>query len=713
MSKMSKIKVSVKEIFMISIILLNIISPFLFIQNGPTINDNLKGSNLIEGDLKSSSIQNPREGYAIICGVSDYPGEDSDLAYCDDDAEDIYDFVRDNYHIPDANIIKLIDSDVTISDISDSISIVSSQMDSNDVLFFSYSGHGGAILASSGTQSWNIETPTHNYANNLNLNFNYSSPGAEMMRVHFTRFETEYKYDGIIITDYEEPSITLDAYSGFYSAGWSDWVNTDNINLNFISDGDTVYWGFRVDMVEIGNYQDPYVIFPYDGLESGLNSVTLDAFLDEVPGQVVTVLDSCHSGGVGQNLAQTNRYVLTASENSEYSLEDSSNHNGVFTNQFLLSWNNSVDINNDGVISFEENYNEVYDATVSRSTSVGYTHHPQEFDGIAGELILEQNGKINSVTPSGDDQVLIEFALSGLGGGKLVLVYYDFEEKNIIRSEITENLENGANWQQRSFATGLPNQEISGITFKAIQSYQEFSEIDNESVELTDLDLSYSNDYDGDSLSDAYEFEIGFNFWDADWDNDELTDDIELEIGTDSLVADTDNDGMPDGWEYNNGINPLIDDADEDPDYDGLTNSEEYFYGTHPRSPDTDGDNYSDKEEIDRNTNPLSSMSNPLMRGVYITGGIVGILAISFIIIKRKYIKPSNTLPQRTVADSTWASPIYQDNAPSSDAFSSENFEKSFNTIPQNPNLKFCNNCGAPIVDGTFAFCVKCGNRLW
>ncbi len=723
---MSKIKVSVKDIILILVILLNLISPILFIEINSVIKEDPKKNYIFDNNVKSSSIQNPREGYAIICGVSDYPGDENDLSYCDEDVEDMYNFIKNKYHIPETNIIKLVDSEATITAISDSITSISSQMDSNDVLFFSYSGHGSSDIGTS-QQNWHIES-SHDYSNNEDQTWHLSVPGASLMRVHFSRIDVEYYYDRVYIGDYNEPNYYSEYFTGNYATDvWSNWVFTDDIYVRLITDVSDTDWGFEVDMVEIGHFQAPYSICPYDGLGSGLTGDSFDSFLDEVPGEVVTVLDSCHSGGVGQNIAHDNRYILTASDSSEFSLEDPDNQNGLFTDRFLRSWNNSIDINNDGVVSYEENFDEVYASTVSRSTSVGYPFHPQEFDGIDGELILEPNGKINSVTQSGDDQLQIEFALSGLGGGKLVIVYYDFAEQKIIKSEITENLQNCAGWQQKSFVTNIPNQEISGITLKVIQSYRNYSEIDNASIELENLenfDLSYNNDYDGDTLSDAYEFEIGFNLWDSDWDNDGLTDDIELRIGTDSLSLDTDYDGMPDGWEYNNGLNPSVNDANEDPDFDGLVNSEEYYYGTDPLDYDTDNDNFSDKEELDKGTNPLKSLSNPFMRGVLITGGIIGFLSLSYVFIKKKFIKPSTTLSKKTFADSTRVSPIYRDNSSTRTSYDNYNiskpqeetnsdiFENPFSSITQNANLKFCSNCGALIIDEKSIFCITCGNRL-
>jgi len=81
-----------------------------------------------------------------------------------------------------------------------------------------------------------------------------------------------------------------------------------------------------------------------------------------------------------------------------------------------------------------------------------------------------------------------------------------------------------------------------------------------------------AGDYDGDGLSNAYEFNNGLNM----------------------RNADTDGDGMVDGWEVRNGLNPKVNDAYSDKDGDGLTNLQEYVLGTAANKVDTDGDGIRD-----------------------------------------------------------------------------------------------------------------------
>ncbi|HOG52156.1 MAG TPA: hypothetical protein PKY10_16325, partial [Lentisphaeria bacterium] len=89
-----------------------------------------------------------------------------------------------------------------------------------------------------------------------------------------------------------------------------------------------------------------------------------------------------------------------------------------------------------------------------------------------------------------------------------------------------------------------------------------------------------TTDYEGDGLSDLYEFLAG----------------------TDPTKMDTDGDGRLD--------------RDEDPDGDGLTNIEEQRYGTHPRKADTDDDGINDGPEVAAKTSPLHSMSPAVARSL-------------------------------------------------------------------------------------------------
>ena len=53
---------------------------------------------------KSSAPLNSKDTYAIVVGISDYPGTGSDLSYCDDDAQDIYSMLINDFNFINSNL---------------------------------------------------------------------------------------------------------------------------------------------------------------------------------------------------------------------------------------------------------------------------------------------------------------------------------------------------------------------------------------------------------------------------------------------------------------------------------------------------------------------------------------------------------------------------------------------------------------------------------
>jgi len=80
--------------------------------------------------------------YAVIVGVSDYPGTVNDLEYCDDDAQDIYNALTTVYGYSPANIHLLTDSGATFNAIRSAITDIDSVEQAGDEVLFFFSGHG-------------------------------------------------------------------------------------------------------------------------------------------------------------------------------------------------------------------------------------------------------------------------------------------------------------------------------------------------------------------------------------------------------------------------------------------------------------------------------------------------------------------------------------------------------------------------------------------
>ena len=98
--------------------------------------------------------------YAIVIGISDYPGTGSDLMYSDNDAQDMALALTSIYGFSEANVITFIDSEgteaggdslvATRSNILSAIETIAATATSDDEVVFFFSGHGGRGRASDG-----------------------------------------------------------------------------------------------------------------------------------------------------------------------------------------------------------------------------------------------------------------------------------------------------------------------------------------------------------------------------------------------------------------------------------------------------------------------------------------------------------------------------------------------------------------------------------
>jgi len=88
--------------------------------------------------------------YAILVGISDYPGTANDLQYCDDDAQDIYNALTTLYGYTSGNIHLLVDMDASFNATRDAIDDIKSQAVAGDEVVFFFSGHGSKGQANDG-----------------------------------------------------------------------------------------------------------------------------------------------------------------------------------------------------------------------------------------------------------------------------------------------------------------------------------------------------------------------------------------------------------------------------------------------------------------------------------------------------------------------------------------------------------------------------------
>ncbi|MFW9822591.1 MAG: caspase family protein [Candidatus Thorarchaeota archaeon] len=549
-----------------------------------------------EFSLGISSPLIPKNAYAIVVGIADYPGSDNDLSYTDDDSQDIYSMLINDYNFKSENVIYLQDSSATLNGISNAFDSIASQISSEDIFFFYYSGHGGQEYESSGSVSWVAETP-HNYPNDYDRTWSVARSGAEYMRVHFYRLSCEAGYDYLLCGDYSvNQYYYYELYSGNYGYNfWSAYLPVSRYYLRFLSDYSITYYGFRVNMYEALLPGNTHYLASYDSVPNTPSNYYLDTLLDSKLDSLncsekYVVVDACNSGGLIPEVQEIGRYIMTACSANQFSLESPTLQHGVFTNYFLNSIDYATDSNGDGVKSLEEYFAYVYPNTVTRSGIEGYTHHPQQYDGIPGEAVLSTGIGSLSMNPIGNN---LSFSFTLYGTGLIQELYLAICQ-----------VSSGVNFDVVDLTLTAPTPTGFGSYSGSIQldgassltGYGLYAKIEGERVIY--LNTSVSQDFDNDTLEDLEELIYGLNPLTNDSDSDGLNDALEFYGITDPLNADTDGDGMYDGYEINNDLDPLVDDTTGDLDGDGLNNLFEYQIGTSANNNDTDYDDLSDSDEL-------------------------------------------------------------------------------------------------------------------
>ena len=558
---------------------------------------------------KTASALATKEAYAIVIGVADYPGADNDLSYTDDDANDVYDMLVNDYNFKPSNIIRLLDSNATKASISAALDYMASVITPNDIFFFYYSGHGGANLENGGTFSHSINSP-HPYPNDYDNYWSITHSNADYMRVHFTTIDVEEDFDYVFVGDSDLFSgWYYEAFTGYSTNIWSSWIpllSDNTLVINLYTDYSITEWGFRVDKYEMEFYDGTHFLASYDSIPNNSSNYYIDTLLDSkldniaVGAEKYVVLDACNTGGMIPEIQEIGRYIMTACEAEELSLESSALQHGVFTNYLLRSNNFASDLNGDGTISMEESFSYTYSNTVSYSESVGYTHHPQEYDGISGENILNPSLGSFSLVPIGNT-LTYSFDIYGSGLIEELSVVVANVSHNYIYAieDLTLNSPTVTGFGSYSGTIQLPG----GLGF---DSYGFFATISGNIA--IHLDQTVSQDADGDLLDDISEIYIGSDPEQNDTDSDGLDDYFEYYGETDPTLYDTDSDGLSDGEEiliyFTSGANP-------DTDGDQLSDGEEVLvYFTNPLSEDTEGDGMDDYYEYYNNLSLLVDDAN-------------------------------------------------------------------------------------------------------
>ena len=106
----------------------------------------------------------------------------------------------------------------------------------------------------------------------------------------------------------------------------------------------------------------------------------LDQYLDAVNGTIITILDSCYSGGFIEDLKQRGRIILTAcgADENTYQVRDlESGIFGYFLNLTLESYTKFAE----GTFLLTWLFSVSYSEKLSQRYNESYTIHPQFYDG--------------------------------------------------------------------------------------------------------------------------------------------------------------------------------------------------------------------------------------------------------------------------------------------------------------------------------------------
>lgn len=91
------------------------------------------------------------------------------------------------------------------------------------------------------------ESP-HNYANDANIDYTYSCPGAEKLEIKFSSLcKTESNYDFVSI--YDSNDTLIGKYSGTQLSGQTVTINDSYFRINLTTDRSKTFYGFSIDSI--------------------------------------------------------------------------------------------------------------------------------------------------------------------------------------------------------------------------------------------------------------------------------------------------------------------------------------------------------------------------------------------------------------------------------------------------------------------------------
>ena len=124
--------------------------------------------------------------WAVIVGISDYPGVESDLWHADDDAQEMRDALIGEYGFPEGNIKLLLDRKAKARDILRAIDWLAGREDTDSSVLFFFCGHG---FSAPDAENWDSDLEADSYDEGIVSWDMYGLPDG-MLREKFATFET-------------------------------------------------------------------------------------------------------------------------------------------------------------------------------------------------------------------------------------------------------------------------------------------------------------------------------------------------------------------------------------------------------------------------------------------------------------------------------------------------------------------------------------------
>ena len=590
------------------------------------VNDSIGNMGFKEVEILKDFNLTTRSAYAITVGVSNYPGTANDLMYCRSDAITMNTLLRSQYNFLPGNMILLTDAQATRSAIFDAFTTIKNQMSSDDIFFFSFSGHGGEApsLLHYICPYDSVPSDPQKYIFDLELDMLLDQMPCEEKIVLIDAcnsggFISEVQASNRFIMtacqtsqlSWETSELRHGVFSFFFydsifvaSDSNSDGVRSLEEQYSYASSETTSY------MLGHGELQQPS---KYDGISGStvlfpsIGSLSLNPIENELHFSF-----NLYGHGLVKGLKITVCSVYPNISSKVFDLKFYSPSNTGFGQYSdVIKLDEGFDVSGYEIRAEIEGYNLI---------SIVETFGDTDGDGLYDLLEIS-----NGIDPS----------LNDTDGDGLS----DYDEYYGITDPLLADTE----------GDGMPDGYEVNFGLNPI-SDDSLLDLDgdglNNIIEYTLGTYVTNPDTDNDGMNDGYEYDNDLDLFnddaDLDYDSDDLENILEYQLSSIANNPDSDSDSMPDGWEYDNGLDLLNNDANLDPDEDGLLNMEEYQNDTDPNVSDTDGDGWNDGDEVERGTDPTDPDDYPRTPNTSIPGYLLfplGCLILLYIIVFIKKLK--------------------------------------------------------------------------